>query len=60
MFNSSGVNKALGSPMTIKFAERIFSSLNSFLINAVYKLFKEKDCLDNLSNHISLDLFSIF
>ena len=41
MFNSSGVNKALGSPMTIKLADRIFSSLNSFLINAVYKLFKE-------------------
>ena len=40
MFNSSGVNKAFGSPITIKFAERSFSNLNSFLINAVYILKK--------------------
>ena len=36
IFISSGVNKDLGSPMTIKLAERSFSNLNSFLINAVY------------------------
>ena len=41
MFNSSGVNKAFGSPITIKFAERSFSNLNSFLIKAVYSLKKK-------------------
>ena len=42
ILNSSGVNKAFGSPITIKLAERSFSSLNSFFIKAVYNLLKFK------------------
>ena len=38
MFISSGVNKAFGSPITIKFADLSFSNLNSFFINAVYNI----------------------
>ena len=65
MFISSGVNKAFGSPITIKFADLIFSNLNDFLKDygitfrgdsvvrtSYYKYFHPKQCyIDTLTVH---------